>query len=333
MDLAVELSRHASQVWISTRSGTWVIPRFSIFGQPSDHFASNRVSSVLPLWLREKVVQFILNLQMGNLENFGLKPAHSVFSAHPTINAELVGRIGVGSIIVKANVSKITPTGAEFEDGTKIECDTIIYCTGYNISFPYFSQSAGIQVIENNLPLYKFVFPPKVPNVAFVGLVQPLGAIMPISEIQCRWISRVFSGKQSLPSVEQMEQDIAEKRQAMQKRYKKSQRHTIQVDYVPYMDEISEQVGCEVNLKSILLKYPKLTLKYLTTPLTPVWFRLFGPHIWPKAPAVIEESAASAFLPYQTRNVPKESSSFLLSPLFFLALIVLILSVLYHVLY
>ena len=45
--------------------------------------------------------------------------------------------------------------------------------------------------------LYKYVFPPDLPHptLAIVGLVQPLGSLMPIAEMQCRWISRVLSGK------------------------------------------------------------------------------------------------------------------------------------------
>ena len=51
------------------------------------------------------------------------------------------------------------------------------------------------------VPLYKFVFPPrnKHATLGAIGLIQPLGGIMPLSELQCRWVARVFSGKVTSP--------------------------------------------------------------------------------------------------------------------------------------
>lgn len=42
-----------------------------------------------------------------------------------------------------------------------------------------------------------------------------------------------------------MWKDINEKQTAMALRYKKSNRHTIQVDYIGFMDELAELVGCK----------------------------------------------------------------------------------------
>ena len=51
---------------------------------------------------------------------------------------------------------------------------------------------AGAQV-----SLFKFVFPPrnKHATLCTVGFIQPIGGIMPLSELQARWTARVFSGK------------------------------------------------------------------------------------------------------------------------------------------
>lgn len=56
-----------------------------------------------------------------------------------------------------------------------------------------------VSVSENKTSLYKYIFPPELeqPTLAIIGLVQPLGAIMPISEMQARWATRVFKGKTS----------------------------------------------------------------------------------------------------------------------------------------
>ena len=42
-----------------------------------------------------------------------------------------------------------------------------------------------------------------------------------------------------------MMEDIELKRQAMAARYVQTQRHTIQVDWIPFMDELAELNGCK----------------------------------------------------------------------------------------
>ncbi|KAF7651010.1 hypothetical protein LDENG_00117450 [Lucifuga dentata] len=84
--------------------------------------------------------------------------------------------------------------------------------------------------------------PPELdhPTLAVIGLVQPLGTVMPIFEMQARWATRVFKGCNKLSSMADM---LKSRQEAMVKRYVTSQRHTIQADHVSYMDEIAELVG------------------------------------------------------------------------------------------
>ena len=52
-----------------------------------------------------------------------------------------------------------------------------------------------------------------------------------------------LKGKVVLPDQSQMETDIHRKEIEMSQRYVKSPRHTIQVDYQFYMDELAELTG------------------------------------------------------------------------------------------
>lgn len=103
---------------------------------------------------------------------------------------------------MKPNITSIDSKGVHFTDGSYAEADAIILATGYNISFPFLDSSCGIQVQDNSVELFKYVFPlnvdPKHP-LGVIGLVQPLGAIMPLSEMQSRWFVRVACGKTTLP--------------------------------------------------------------------------------------------------------------------------------------
>lgn len=70
-----------------------------------------------------------------------------------------------------------------------------MFATGYKFSFPFLASDV-IPVSQNKASLYKNVFPPELdhPTLAVIGLVQPLGSTLPISEMQARWAVRVFKG-------------------------------------------------------------------------------------------------------------------------------------------
>lgn len=121
---------------------------------------------------------------------------HRALSQHPTINDDLPNRIISGLVKVKANVKEFTETAAIFEDGSREDdIDAVIFATGYSFDFPFLEDC--VKVVKNKISLYKMVFPPNLekPTLAIIGLIQPLGAIMPISELQGRWATQVFKGK------------------------------------------------------------------------------------------------------------------------------------------
>lgn len=70
------------------------------------------------------------------------------------------------------------------------------------------------------MDLYKFVFPPDCPSLAVIGLIQPIGSLAPISELQSRWVAAVFSGQIKLPSKTEMLADIEYKRELRMKRFR-----------------------------------------------------------------------------------------------------------------
>ena len=82
-----------------------------------------------------------------------------------------------------------------------------------------------------------------------MGLIQPWGAINPLTELQARWAVRVFNGELQLPSTSMMNQDIDKKIEQMSARYVASPRHTVQVDHVDYCDELADQVGCRPDIR------------------------------------------------------------------------------------
>ncbi|XP_071666363.1 flavin-containing monooxygenase 5-like [Patagioenas fasciata] len=312
VDIAVELSHTAEQVFLSTKRGTWVLHRLADGGYPFDFSYIRRSIQLLRSLVPHNVSNFFLERKLNTRFDhalYGLQPRHRIFEQHLTVNDDLPNRIISGRVLVKPNIQEFTETSAIFEDGTKEDIDTVVFATGYSFSFPFLE--GCVKVVENQIPLYKFMFPPDLekPTLAFIGFIQPLGAIMPISELQCRWATRVFKGLNTLPPRQDMEADIRQKRDAMAKQYVRSQRHTIQVDYIPYMDELACQVGVKPNLLALFLTDPKLALEVAFGPCTPYQYRLRGPGRWAGAREAILTQHQRIIKPLQTRHVEEQASS------------------------
>ncbi len=94
-----------------------------------------------------------------------------------------------------------------FADGSVEQIDTIVYCTGYKITFPFLDEQLAA-AHDNNISLYHRVVDPAHPGLYFIGLVQPLGAIMPLAEAQADWVADLLDGTATLPTGEQMQREI-----------------------------------------------------------------------------------------------------------------------------
>ncbi|KAK7507062.1 hypothetical protein BaRGS_00001913 [Batillaria attramentaria] len=313
VDLAVELSR-CGQVFLSTRRGAWVFKRLgSGAGLPGDIMYNTRlrlaVTSLLP-------TSFVLNSIKKEINNqfdhdlYSLTPSYPPLTQHPTMNDDLGNRIACGSVKVKTDVKKFTPTGVEFVDGTVEEnIDEVLLATGYIFGFPFIEKEV-VDVKNNRLPFYKYMFPPDLEHktLAVIGCIQPLGAIMPIAELQCRLATRVFKGEVKLPSASEMWEDIRAKENAMAQRYWKSSRHTIQVDWVPFMDELAKLNGCKPDIVSLIKTDPVLAWHVITGPCTPYQYRLMGPGKWAGARDAILTTMDRVRFPLATRPLPKKSA-------------------------
>ncbi|MEX2448439.1 MAG: NAD(P)-binding domain-containing protein [Solirubrobacterales bacterium] len=239
-DLAVESSRIAEKTFLAMRRGAYVIPKY-LNGRPTDESASAWMTR-LPLPLQRFFIARMLSFSAGEMTAYGLpEPDHKLLEAHPTVSAELLSRLGHGDIAVKPNIDRF-PGGrtVRFADGSEEQVDLVVYCTGYKISFPFFDPSL-VSAEGNRLPLYRRVVSVEHPGLYFIGLIQPLGAIMPLAEAQSEWVADLLSGRAELPPAGEMRKAIAAEEKRMRKRYIASKRHTIQVDFHPYLREIRRE--------------------------------------------------------------------------------------------
>jgi len=250
-DAAVEVSMVAKQTYLSTRRGTWLFHRVGHDGRPLDQLINRRwvwqLVNLLPYSWVCSFIEIYLNTSM-NHEQYQLKPKHRCFSQHIFINDSLPNRILSGTVKVKGDIDYFTEDGVVFKGESFLNCrivirtqvsigeskvtpvDAVILATGYKVSFPFLSQEI-LPIVRNKVRLYKheFVHNLKHPHtLAMIGLIQPIGAIFPVSEMQSRWFALLMAGKLRLPSKAEMEEDMRKQDQFLN-RYYESERHTIQV--------------------------------------------------------------------------------------------------------
>ena len=239
-DIAVESSRIAERTFLAMRRGAYVMPKY-LNGKPTDEAAS-KVLTMMPLAVQRFVLNRMLGLTAGDMTAYGLpEPDHKLLEAHPTVSAELLSRLGHGDIAVRPNIERFAGgRTVRFADGSEEEIDLVVYCTGYKITFPFFDPDL-VSAEDNRLALYRRVASVEHPGLYFIGLIQPLGAIMPLAEAQAEWVADLLSGRGTLPPPAEMKVEISAAEAKMKKRYVASKRHTIQVDFQPYLREIRRE--------------------------------------------------------------------------------------------
>ncbi len=239
-DVAVESSRIAERTFLAMRRGAYVMPKY-LNGKPTDEAAS-KLLTMMPLAVQRFVLGRMLGLTAGDMTAYGLPaPDHKLLEAHPTVSAELLSRLGHGDIEVKPTIERFAGgRTVRFADESEEEIDLVVYCTGYKITFPFLAESL-ISAKDNRLPLYRRVVSVEQPGLYFIGFIQPLGAIMPLAEAQAEWVADLLAGTGTLPSPSKMKAEIETEERRMKKRYVASKRHTIQVDFQPYLRELRRE--------------------------------------------------------------------------------------------
>ncbi|XP_075943401.1 dimethylaniline monooxygenase [N-oxide-forming] 2-like [Anarhichas minor] len=320
-DIAVEISRSAEKTFLSTRRGSWVMGRMSSNGLPLDMNAITRLNNILMLILPRSLVNWAVERGLNRKCDhrlYGLKPKHRVLEQRPLINDDLSGRILQGAVVMKPNVKRFTDSGVVFEDGTVEEnIEAVVFCTGYNGNFPFLPSSLS-EGPHKVLTLYKTLFPPSLsqPTLAVLGVFQTYGPIIPTVEMQARWAVKVFAGLSRLPPKDRMLEVIECERKRNMKCYPCPRKASLQVEYIPYLDFMAEEVGVRPNLLRLLLRDPVLWFRVFFGPCTPYQYRLTGPGQWAGARQAILTQWERVAQPFRTRVVPEPESrpSVLFSP-------------------
>ena len=124
------------------------------------------------------------------------QPDHELLEAHPTISSAVLP----GSATAhhrEAEHRRFTAGRSAFPTASPRRSTSIVYCTGYKITFPFFDDFLMHRQPDPALPEGGLA---RAPGLYFIGLIQPLGAIMPLAEAQSEWVADILEEKVQLPS-------------------------------------------------------------------------------------------------------------------------------------
>ncbi len=249
LDISCELGRkeNCPEVYLSMRRGYWVVPRY--FGAKVLDFANPHPSQdppwlmrMLPGWLKARLIADRIKAISGLPQEHGLPaPDHPFGASHPAISHEIYNRVGSGDVRIKPDIAHFEGRNVHFRDGSQVEADAIIYCTGYHIRFPFFDETF-ITAPDNDIALWKRMIEPAYPNLYFIGLVQPLCAMMPVAEEQAKLMCAHLTGDYLAPTAEHMAQERDAMHAGVKAHYVPSARHTIQIDCAAYTHDLRREL-------------------------------------------------------------------------------------------
>ncbi|XP_066453377.1 flavin-containing monooxygenase 3-like isoform X1 [Eleutherodactylus coqui] len=310
VDISTELCTRASQVYLSSRQGVWVIHRCAKRGLPYDLDFICRynhwIITIMPPAVSRWIIKKIMNAQFDH-KLYNIQPEGSVWK-EPLVNEELPSRILSGSIMIKPHVSRFTENSVHFADGSVVDnLDIVLLATGYDYSFPFLDESI-VKKDENKGSLCKKIIPLGIekPTIAFIALVLPLGPLMVVAELQSRWATRLFKGLHKLPDTEGIRKEMLKDEQLRKKWFATAENNFRRTNYIAYMDDLSADIGVELNIWKLFLTDPILAWKVIFGPCNPYQFRLTGPGKWDGAREAILTQWDRIEKPLRTK-VPKQN--------------------------
>ncbi len=269
-DVAVELSRAAPGLLLSTHGNTWIVPRYTR-GRPTDLSGSRLVTRLPSRWRERALQQRILE----EYQRLGIQagqylpaPAFDLKRIRLTPGIELLQQIQAGAILPRPPIARLDGGEAVFVDGTRALADVIIAATGYHISLPFVDPSV-VEVTRDTMWLYRHVFPPRWPTLAFIGFCTVGAPVPPAVELQCRWVAAVWAGRLSLPHADHMQASVDQHRAECAA----AQTHPMKLKMPAYLDELAAEIGARPRLWRHLDLLPQL----LFGPLIAAQYRLDGP--------------------------------------------------------
>ncbi|KAM0041293.1 putative flavin-containing monooxygenase [Helianthus debilis subsp. tardiflorus] len=243
LDIAMECSSVNGTEYPCTvvyRNDRWKLPDFSPWGIPLQYLYLNRFSELMvhkpgegfllsllatilsPLrWGISKLVETHIKMKLP-LAKFNMVPERSfakdlrscLLAALPE---DFFNRVESGSILPKKSPSFTFYNDGIMIDGENkpVQADIVILATGFRgvqkLKSIFTSKDIGELIAaspDSRVPLYRECIHPRITQLAIIGFSESFSNLF-TSEIRCRWVVELLDGKVKVPSIKEMEKDIA----------------------------------------------------------------------------------------------------------------------------
>jgi dimethylaniline monooxygenase (N-oxide forming) len=267
-DIAQECSQLRNAKVYLSGSGQWFADRFIGGGLPADALMSPGIRTLLSKSMNfetrgRRIIQRMISLIWGTGgTGVGVwTPTVPWLHGFVTKSRSVISEVHMGNIIPKTRVTGCHEHNIEFDDGSTIEADLIIDCTGFTPKFPFLQTRFSFE------DLHRLVFNHNDPTLSFVGTARPvLGSIPGLAEIQARWVAAVYSSRVKLPHLQEQLLDSFFMRQQHRKRFHNSNKRPNLVDHEFYAHDIADKLGISVPWSELLIKRPKFFWLLLYAP-------------------------------------------------------------------
>ena len=182
--------------------------------------------------------------------------------------------------VQRGEIARLTAKHAILQDGTLVECDAILFCTGYKDSFDFLHESLRPPQNDVRQLFFHCIHPQVGESLVFVGMARPTsGAIPGCSELVARYFALLQSGKRSLPpNVAQLAAKNAAREDAI---FTKSPNLRALVNPFDFFDGLAKLIGCYQSPWAYIFR-PLDFWRYMVGLNGLARYRMVGPHACPE---------------------------------------------------
>ena len=230
LDCAAWAGRHAQTCTLVFRSPHWMAPRH-VFGRIRidwliftrffelflryhrqgrfEALLHGRMRGVVRLWWRgwSSVIRRLLKVPAVLVPDATLPAGFENIG----IGAEFYNAVDLGRLALRrGRVARFVGADALALDTSEtLQADLIVLATGWRQSFTFLDADLLSKVERSGrLGLYRHILPPQEPRLGFIGYASSTACQL-TSEVGAHWLSQCFRGELNLPTVADMEREIA----------------------------------------------------------------------------------------------------------------------------
>lgn len=190
-DLAVDIANARLDSFISVRRGQTFQPK-AMFGRPR---AELKWLAKLPLVLQERVSRLLVDIVVGRPEAYRGLPMPKVRNLNkqpPVVNNLLLYWIHHGRITAVPGIRAFAGRTVHFLDGTHQEFDTVLWATGFKVTFPFLDSSLLTWRDGKPERTAGLTLPVGAENLYFIGLAAPRGPQLPVYSAQAKLVAKML---------------------------------------------------------------------------------------------------------------------------------------------